>query len=67
MINKKENISIDVLDNINHLKICFRLRQELRFLEEDKKTDLYVFIIGLLLAEEKNIWVDLERNLMDEQ
>lgn len=62
-MEQKEEIPMEILDSIHWLKICFRLRQELRFLEEDKKTDLYVFIIALILEEEEKVWKDLEEEL----
>ena len=54
---------MNIIDGIHWLKICFQLRQELRVLEEDKKTDLYVFIIALVLNEETKIWKDFEEDL----
>lgn len=62
-MEQKEQIPMDILDSIHWLKICFRLRQELRFLEEDKKTDLYVFILALILEEEEKVWKRLEEEL----
>lgn len=62
-MEQKEQIPMDILDSIHWLKICFRLRQELRFLEEDKKNDLYVFILALILEEEAKVWKSLEEEL----
>lgn len=62
-MDQKETMPIDILDGIHWLKLCFRLRQEMRVLEEEKKTELYVFVIALLLGEETKIWEDLEKDL----
>lgn len=66
-MNKEENRYINMLDSLYWLKICFELRKEMRILEEEKRTDLYVFIMSLILSEEVKIWKDLERDLKDEQ
>ncbi len=62
-MEQKEQALMNIIDGIHWLKICFQLRQELRVLEEDKKTDLYVFIIALVLNEETKIWKDFEEDL----
>ncbi len=62
-MEQKEKIPLEIRDSLYWLKICFAIRQEMRILEENQKTELYVFTMMLVLNEEEKVWKRLEEEL----
>lgn len=62
-MEQKEKITLEIRDSLYWLKICFAIRQEMRILEENQKTELYVFTMMLVLNEEEKVWKRLEEEL----